>query len=64
MFCYIVLDTHTRVTNRDLSPRRMDTKGRSSAVEAQTEIEDQPRLAIVAEIAELRQVVQKQAKLM
>ena len=41
----------------------MDTKGRSGAVEAQTENEDQPQLAIVAEIVELRQAVQQQAEL-
>ena len=40
----------------------MDTRGWSRAAEAQTEDEDQPQLAIVAEIVELRQVVQKQAK--
>ena len=42
----------------------MDTKGRSGAVEAQTANENQPQLAIAAEIAELRQVVQEQAELM
>ena len=42
----------------------MDTKGWSGPVEAQTENEDQPQLAIVAEISELRQVVQQQAELM
>ena len=42
----------------------MDTKGQSRAVEAQTKNEDQPQLAIVAELAELRQVVQQQADLM
>ena len=57
MFCYIVLDTHTEITNRDFSQHRMDTKGRSGAVKAQTENEDQPQLAIVVELAELRQVV-------
>ena len=41
----------------------MDTKGRSGAVEAQTENEDQPQLAIVDEIVELRQAVQQQAEL-
>ena len=41
----------------------MDTRGRSGAVEAQTENEDQPLLAIVAEIVELRQAVQQQAAL-
>ena len=41
----------------------MDTRGQSSAAEAQTECVDQPRLAIAAEITELRQAVQQQAKL-
>ena len=39
--------------------RRMYTIGQSSAVEAQTENENQPQLATAAEIAELRQVVQQ-----
>ena len=64
MFYYIVLDTHTRIANRDLSPHRIDTKGRSRAIKALTKNEDQPQLAIVAELAELRQVVQQQAELM
>ena len=42
----------------------MGTKGRSGSVEAQTRNENQPQLAIAAEIAELRQVVQQQAELM
>ena len=42
----------------------MDTRSRSRAAEAQTENEDQLELAIVAEIAELRQAVQQQAELM
>ena len=41
----------------------MGTRGRPRAVEAQTENEDQPQLAITTEIAELRQVVQQQAKI-
>ena len=41
----------------------MDTRGQSRAAKAQTENEDQPQLAIAAEIAELRQVVQQQAEL-
>ena len=47
-----------------MSMRRMYTRGRSRAAEAQIENEDQPQLAKAAEIAELRQVVQQQAKLM
>ena len=58
MFCYIVLNTHTEIANRDVSPRRMDTKCRSRAIKAQIENEHQPQLAIVAELAKLRQVVQ------
>ena len=50
--------THTRIINRDLSPRRMDTRGQSGATEAQAGNEDQPQLAIAAKIAELRQIVQ------
>ena len=42
----------------------MDTKDWSRVVEAQIKNEDYPPLAIVVEIAELRQVVQQQAKLM
>ena len=42
----------------------MDTKGWSGAVKAQTENEDQPQLAIAAEIADLRQAVQQQTELM
>ena len=38
-------------------------RGQFRATEAQTESEDQPQLAIVAEIFELRQVVQQQAEL-
>ena len=40
----------------------MDTRGQSRATKAQPEKEDQPQLAIAAEIAELRQVVQQQAE--
>ena len=42
----------------------MDTKGQSGAVEAQTKNKDQSQLAIVAEISELRRVVQQQMELM
>ena len=42
----------------------MDTRGRSRVVEAQTENEDQPQLAIIVEIGELRQAAQQQAELM
>ena len=35
----------------------------SKATESYTEDENQPQLAIVAEIAELRQIVQQQAEL-
>ena len=41
----------------------MDTIGRSRTAEALIKIEDQPQLAIAAEIPELRQAVQQQAKL-
>ena len=60
----MVLDIHTRIANRDLSPHRMDTKGRFGAIKAQTKNDDHPQLAIVASLAKLRQVVQQQAKLM
>ena len=40
------------------------TRGQSRAAKAQAENENQPQLAIVAEIAELRQVMQQQAELM
>ena len=40
----------------------MDARGQSGAAEAQTEDEDRPQLAIAAEIAESRQVVQQQAE--
>ena len=52
MFYYIVLDTHTKIANRDLFSCRMDTKHRSRVVKAQTENKDQPQLAIVVELAE------------
>ena len=42
----------------------MYMRGQARVVEAQTKNEDQPQLAIAAEIVELRQVVQQQAKLM
>ena len=48
---------------REMPPRRMGKRGRPRAVEAQVENEGQPRLAITAEIAELRQVVQQQAEM-
>ena len=38
-------------------------RGRPRAIEAQAEDENQPQLAIAAEIVELRQVVQQQAEL-
>ena len=41
-----------------MSPRRMNTRGQARATESQTEVEDQPQLAMTTEIAELRQVVQ------
>ena len=39
-------------------------RGWSRAAKAQTENENQPQLATAAKIAELRQVMQQQAKLM
>ena len=39
-------------------------RGQSRAIEAQTKNDSQPQLATAVEIAELRQVVQQQAKLM
>ena len=39
-------------------------RGQPRAAEAQAENDNQPQLAIAAEIAELRQVVQQQAELM
>ena len=42
----------------------MGTKGQSGVVEAQTENEDQPQLAIVVEIVKLRKVVVQQVELM
>ena len=47
-----------------MSSRRMGTRGRPRAVEAQAENEDQPQLSTAVEIAKLRQVVQQQAELM
>ena len=47
-----------------MPPRRMNTKGRPRAAEAQAKSEDQPQLATATEIVELRQVVQQQAELM
>ena len=44
-------------------PRRMGTKGRPRAIEAQAVNKDQPQLATAVEIAELRQVVQQQAEM-
>ena len=64
MVRFVVLDqTHTRITNRDLSSCRMDTRCRSRATEAQTENEDQPQLVIAAKITELRQAIEQQAEL-
>ena len=42
----------------------MGPEGRSRAVETQIGNEDQPQLARVVEIAELRQIVQQQSELM
>ena len=42
----------------------MGMRGWPRAVEAQTENEDQPQLAITVEIVELRQVMQQQVELM
>ena len=42
-----------------MPPRRMYTIGQSRVAEAQVENENQPQLAIAAEIVELRQVVQQ-----
>ena len=47
-----------------MSPRRMYTRGQARAAKAQTEKENQPQLAAITEIAQLRQVVQQQAELM
>ena len=44
-------------------PRRIGTRGRPRAVEAQAVSEDQPQLTTIAKLAELRQVVQQQAEL-
>ena len=41
----------------------MGTRGRPRVVEAQAENENQPQLATAIEIAELRQVLQQQAKI-
>ena len=46
-----------------MSPRRVGARGWPRAAEAQAERENQPQLATIAEIAELRQVVQQQAEL-
>ena len=43
---------------------RISTRCRPRAAEAQVENDNQPQLATVVEIAELRQVVQQQAELM
>ena len=43
--------------------RRMGTRARPRVVEARAENENQPQLATATKIAELRQVVQQQAKL-
>ena len=47
-----------------MPPRRMNTRGRPRAVEAQAKNEGQPQLATATEIVELRQMVQQQAELM
>ena len=60
----MVLDTHTRITNRELLSREVVMRGQSGAIEAQTRNEDQPQLAIATKIAELRQAAQQQAELM
>ena len=63
MFCYVVLDIHTKIANRYLWPCRIDTKGPFGAVKAQTKNKDQSQLVVVVELAELRQVVYQQAEL-
>ena len=41
--CFVIWDhTHTKITSRDLSLRRMDTRGQSETAEAQAENDDQP----------------------
>ena len=62
-FIYIGIDTHTLITVRGILPRRMGTRGRPRAIEAQAMNEDRPKLATATEIAELRQVVQQQAEM-
>ena len=46
-----------------MPPSRMGTRGRPRAVETQAVNEDQPQLATIVEITELRQVVQQQAEM-
>ena len=58
-----LLTTYTLITIKEIPPRRMGTRGRPRAVEAQAKYEDQPQLTTAAEIAELRQVVQQQAEM-
>ena len=43
---------------------RVNSRGRSRVAQSHIENENQPQLAAVAEIVELRQVVQQQAELM
>ena len=59
---FIQEQAHTSITVRDMPPRRMGTRGRPRAVEAQAANDDQPQLATATQIVELRQVVQQQAK--
>ena len=54
---FIETDTHTKITNSGILPRKVYARGQSGVAEAQIKNEDQPQLAITAEIAELRQAV-------
>ena len=47
-----------------MPPRRMYTRGQARVVKVQTKEKNQSQLATAVEIAELRQVVQQEAKLM
>ena len=60
---FIYEQAHTPIIVREMSPRRMGMRGQPRVVEAQAKNENQPQLATAAEIAELRQVVQQQAKI-
>ena len=62
-FIYIGTGTHHDHV-REMPARRMGTRGRPRAVEAQDVNEDQPQLATITEIVELRQVVQQQAEML